>query len=42
VSLDMVETYCAGAIYDQHDSRKRIFTIGAAHLADEDRGDKGA
>ena len=42
VNLEIVETYCAAAIYDQHDSRKRIFTIGAAHLVDEDRGDKGA
>ena len=42
VNLATVETYCAAAIYDQRDSRKRIFTIGAAHLVDEDRGDKGA
>jgi hypothetical protein len=35
VHLDMVERYCAAAIYDQHDSRKRIFAIGAAHLLDE-------
>jgi hypothetical protein len=39
VHLDMVETYCAAAIYDQHDSRKRIFTIGAAYLVDEDLDD---
>lgn len=38
----MVETYCAAAIYDQNDSRKRIFTIGAAYLVEEDRGDKRA
>jgi hypothetical protein len=39
VNLATVETYCAAAIYDQRDSRKRIFTIGA-HLVDEDRGEK--
>lgn len=37
----MVEIYCTAAIYDQNDSRKRIFTIGAAYLVEEDRGDKG-
>jgi hypothetical protein len=42
VNLGMVETYCAAAIYDQNDSRKRIFTIGAAYLVEEDRGDKRA
>ena len=41
VNLGMVETYCEAAIYDQNDSRKRIFTIGAAYLVEEDRGDKG-
>jgi hypothetical protein len=35
VNLDLVENYCAAAIYDQHDSRKRIFTIGAVYLLDE-------
>jgi hypothetical protein len=28
---------CGAAIYDTHESRKRIFTLGAAYLADEDR-----
>ena len=42
VNLDIVENYCAAAIYDQHDSGKRIFTIGAAYLVDEDRDDKSA
>jgi hypothetical protein len=28
---------CGAAIYDTHESRKRIFTLGATYLADEDR-----
>ena len=28
---------CGAAIYDTHESRQRIFTLGAAYLADEDR-----
>ena len=35
IHLDIVASYCAAAIYDQHDSRKRIFTIGAAKLLGE-------
>jgi hypothetical protein len=32
---------CGGAIYDTHDSRKRILTLGAAaYLVDEDRADE--
>jgi hypothetical protein len=28
--IELIDTHCAGAIYDHGDSRKRIFTIGAA------------
>jgi len=42
VNLDMVETYCVAAIIDRHESWKRIFTIGAAYLVEEDRRDKSA
>jgi hypothetical protein len=33
--IELIDTHCAGAIYDHGDSRKRIFTIGAAHLLDD-------
>ena len=37
VERGMANIDCGGAIYDTHESRKRIFTLGAAYLADEDR-----
>jgi hypothetical protein len=33
--VELIDTNCAGAIYDHGDSRKRIFTIGAVHLLDD-------
>jgi hypothetical protein len=38
VERGMVEIDCGAAIYDKHRSRKRLFTLGAAYLVDEDRG----
>jgi hypothetical protein len=32
VHVDMVNKYCAAAIYDHCDSRKRIFAMGALRL----------
>jgi hypothetical protein len=31
---------CGAAIYDLQQSRKRLLTLGAAYLVDEDRADK--
>jgi hypothetical protein len=33
---------CGAAIYDKHDSRRPILTVGATYLVDEDRGDEPA
>jgi hypothetical protein len=30
--VELIDAHCAGAIYDHRESRKRIFTIDAAHL----------
>ena len=34
IPLSAVDSHCAGAIYDQRDSRKCIFTMGASQLLD--------
>jgi hypothetical protein len=34
---ETVHIDCGAAIYDKHDSRKRILTLGASYLVDEDR-----
>lgn len=33
--LDVVDTLCAAAIYDQHNSMRCIFTLGALRLLDK-------
>jgi len=38
----LIQINCGGAIYDRHDSRKRVFLIGAPYLTDEGSGDKFA
>ena len=42
VHLDLIDKYCAAAIYDQQDFGKRVFTLGAAYLLDDACGDKRA
>jgi hypothetical protein len=35
----MAKIDCGAAIYDKHESRRRVLTLGAAYLVDEDRAE---
>ena len=35
VDRDMIEIQCGAAIYDQHNSRKRVLVLGADYLTKE-------
>ena len=39
VERGMAEIDCGAAIYDKHESRKRVLTLGAPYLVDEDRAE---